>query len=141
MLTSSLALSFAVNAAKRRLEKNIWGKRSSKERKRKIGKGEGKERGGVRKGGGLKATGRGNVPRQNSQVVTFNLRSDTSGLGRRPGGRGQKTALFVAKQKDWSWSDDYSPFTRPAGIKGRQGTFEAKRERGRREKKDRYPGE
>lgn len=55
---------------------------------------------------------------------------------RKKGGR--KTALFVSKQKDRSWSDDYSPFTRPTGIKGRQETFEAKEEDG---KKDRYPVE
>ena len=35
MLTSSLALSFAVNAAKRRLEKNIKRERSFKEKERK----------------------------------------------------------------------------------------------------------
>lgn len=39
------------------------------------------------------------------------------------------------KQKDRSWSDDYSPFTRPTSIKGRQGTFEAKREKGRWKKR------
>lgn len=68
-----------------------------------------------------------------SSNVQSAVRHERSGT--KPGGRGQKTALFVTKQKDRSWSDDYSPFTRPTGIKGRQGTFETKRERGRRKKR------